>query len=174
MLEALCRIDGWRLNGEITGESGLLARAISSSRGVGLGFPLRFERGEGKCVLLRQSRLFAPTGRWRVDAVGSADAGWILEWRIRCTAGVDNGDQVLVAPETMLYFSATVMEPNAAEARRALAVDGVSDTGGLRLSDGRISLLQGSGPWGAELNHATGYARLEQVGTFDASPAAPM
>ena len=44
--------------------------------------------------------------------------------------------------------------------RRAASLRGVADTVGLSLSDGSVSVLKGSGPFGPEMNLATGATEL--------------
>jgi hypothetical protein len=169
-LSSFCRGDGWLLRCSLTGESGYLARSIlPSPTEVGLDVTLAFSRDEGRCRLLRPSRFLKPSGRWRVEGV---DRGALsVEWRILCAEGIAVGGQSLVPPRTPLYFTATV-SAQGDEAERRAAIDGVVDATRLvRVRNGRVSVLEGSGPWGTELNRASGYVRLQPIGTFDATPA---
>lgn len=169
---ALCRQDGWQLRCDISGETTLLR---PSQRGVGLDFGLGFTCDDqpffGSCRLLRPSRFLTETGsRWRID--GPQDGGRILEFRVRCESDITTGENVLVGKGTNLYFKALLVEAGDSEAaRRAAALRGTPDVGGYAFTDGDISVLEDSGPWGPELNLATGSARLIRVGSFEANPA---
>ena len=171
--EAICRPDGWVARCEITGERNL-AKALQPVAAVDLDVPLAFVQGAvDECTLLRPSRLLESSGRWRFDMTG--DGRSVVEWRIRCSGGIASGDETLVAAGTMLYFSATLSEAAAESedaARRVAALRGVADTKGLQLSDGSVSVLKGSGPYGPEMNLALGATELVQVGTFAASAVA--
>jgi len=169
--DAMCRRAGWVARCQITGERNLLQPATA----VGLDVTLAFEQGAvDVCSLLRPSRLLEPSGRWRFDE--AADGRSVVEWRIRCSSAIRSGDEVLVPAGTVLFFAATIAEAEADDAgrraRRAAALQGVADTAGLQLTDGRVSVLKGSGPWGPELNLATGATELVQVGTFGVAAAA--
>ena len=150
-----------------------MATALQQVPAVDLDVPLAFAQGAvDECTLLRPSRLLEPSGRWRFDMTG--DGRSVVEWRIRCSGGIASGDETLVPAGTMLYFSATLSEA-AAEAdeaaRRAAALQGVADTAGLQVSGGSVSVLKGSGPFGPEMNLATGATELVQVGTFSCAAA---
>ena len=134
------------------------------SRGIGLDLTVAFTQGEGRCRLLRPSRFLNQAGRWRIDGLYSGAA---MEWRIKCTTTVNVDDEIVVPADTPLYFSATVSQADE-KARRAAMLRGVADTGGLQLTNGRVSVLEGTGAWGPELSRATGSTRLVQVGTFEA------
>ena len=172
-VEAICRPAGWLARCEITGERNLATRVLQPVPAVDLDVTLAFAQDVDECTLLRPSRLLEPSGRWRFDQTG--DGRSVVEWRIRCSSGIANGDTTLVPAGTTLYFSATLSEA-AVEvedaARRAAALQGVADTKGLRLSDGSVSVLKGSGAWGPEMNLALGATELVQVGTFTARAVA--
>lgn len=166
---AICRPDGWLARCEITGERSL-ANALQPRQAVGLDVPLAFAKGSAnRCTLLRPSRILEPSGRWRSDEEK-------LEWRIKCRVSIRNGGVTLVPAGTPLYFAATLSYASAdgeEAARRVAALRGVEDPVGMQLTDGTVSVLTGGGPWGPELNLAAGTAQLVQVGTFEASAAAP-
>jgi hypothetical protein len=171
---AICRTAGWLARCEITGERNLATAVLQPAAAVDLDMTLAFAQGAvDECTLLRPSRLLENSGRWRFDQTG--DGRSVVEWRIRCSGGIASGDETLVPAGTMLYFSATLSEA-AAEAddaaRRAATLQGVADTRGLQLSDGSISVLKGSGPYGPEMNLALGATELVQVGTFAARAVA--
>lgn len=172
--EVICRPAGWLARCEITGERGSLAAALLPSQAVGLDVSLAFSQAgtANECFLLRPSRLLEPSGRWRFDDdLADIDGSSTLEWRIRCPVGISSGEETLVPAGTTLYFSARLSESEKMSdaARRAASLRGVADTAGFELTDGRVSVLKGSGPWGGELNLATGATQLVEVGTFAAA-----
>lgn len=166
-VESICRPDGWLARCEITGERSL-ATALQPVAAVDLDVTLAFaQRAVDEVTLLRPSRLLEPSGRWRFDQTG--DGRSVVEWRIRCSGGIASGDETLVPAGTMLYFSATLSEATAeADERRTALLQGVADTKGLQLTDGSVSVLKGSGPYGPEMNLALGATELVRVGTFAA------
>ena len=172
-VDAVCRPAGWLVRCEITGERNL-ATALQPVPPVDLDLSLAFTEGAvDKCTLLRPSRFLQSSGRWRFDQTG--DGRSVVEWRIRCSGGIASGDETLVPAGTPLFFSATLLEPATEDedaALRAAALQGIADAKGLRLSDGSVSVLKGSGPYGPEMNLALGATELVQVGTFGASAVA--
>ena len=170
---ALCRAEGWLIRCEINGEKSSVLRPSGSRRGVGLDFRLAFEAGElpyfGTCALQKSSRYLANTGgRWRIDGAPRDDAR-VFEFRVRTTSDITSDDDTLVAAGTPLYFSAVLAEADEDAVRRAAILSGSAETGRLQLTEGQVAILENDGPWGPELNLATGSARLVQVGVFEAT-----